>query len=468
MSEISQVLSQQAARQLTTTTKSAPQMGSITPRWLLKLLPWTAISGGTYRVNRRKVVVKPEAKLNFNLIDGKISVEVEEINRLSLFNGVPHETLEKMISMFQEKRYSAGEQIIKHGEPGDVFFLVASGKVEVNHEGPHGEKLVLDVMGSGSHFGEMALLNDSPRKANIVALVQTIALTLNRNQFIELVKETPSLRENIEASIRERARQHEGSNEAGEGKTNLETDHDGSRTIASTFIDYEEEPREFPMSSVNAILKISTRVEDLYNNPVMQTEEQMRLMIEELKEQQEYEIINNPNFGLLAQASSSMRIQPRKGSPTPDDMDQLLSLVWKKPAFFLAHPKAIAAFGRECTRRGVPPPTINLFGSPVLTWRGVPLIPCNKLLVGDGTNGQPAGTTNILLMRVGEKEQGVIGLHQPGIPWEKAPSLSVRFNGVSPEAQVTYLMTLYFSCAVLTEDAIGVMENVQVRNYYDY
>lgn len=191
-------------------------------------------------------------------------------------------------------------------------------------------------------------------------------------------------------------------------------------------------------------------------------------MIEELKEQQEYEIINNPNFGLLAQASPSMRIQPRKGSPTPDDMDQLLSLVWKKPAFFLAHPKAIAAFGRECTRRGVPPPTINLFGSPVLTWRGVPLIPCNKLLVGDGTNGQPAGTTNILLMRVGEKEQGVIGLHQPGIPWEKAPSLSVRFNGVSPEAQVTYLMTLYFSCAVLTEDAIGVMENVQVRNYYDY
>lgn len=273
MSEISQVLSQQAARQLTTTTKSAPQMGSITPRWLLKLLPWTAISGGTYRVNRRKVVVKPEAKLHFNLIDGKISVEVKELNRLSLFNGVPHETLEKMISMFQEKRYSAGEQIIKHGEPGDVFFLLASGKVEVNHEGPHGEKLVLDVMGSGSHFGEMALLNDSPRKANIVALVQTIALTLNRNQFIELVKKTPSLRENIEASIHERARQHEGSNEAGEGKTNLETDHDGARTIASTFIDYEEEPREFPMSSVNAILKISTRVEDLYNNPVMQTEE---------------------------------------------------------------------------------------------------------------------------------------------------------------------------------------------------
>jgi len=49
--------------------------------------------------------------------------------------------------------------------------------------------------------------------------------------------------------------------------------------------------------------------------------------------------------------------------------------VWKEPAFFLAHPKAIAAFGRECTRRGVAPPTASLFGSQFLTWRGLPLVP---------------------------------------------------------------------------------------------
>lgn len=71
-------------------------------------------------------------------------------------------------------------------------------------------------------------------------------------------------------------------------------------------------------------------------------------------------------------------------------------------------------------------------------------------------------------MRVGENEQGVIGLHQTGIPNEKAPSLSVIFNGITPEAHATYLMTLFFSCAVLTEDALVVMENVQIRNYYDY
>lgn len=61
-----------------------------------------------------------------------------------------------------------------------------------------------------------------------------------------------------------------------------------------------------------------------------------------------------------------MRISTRYGAPTPDDLDELLALVWKKPAFFLAHPKAIAAFERECTWRGVPPVTSNLFGTPVI------------------------------------------------------------------------------------------------------
>ncbi len=55
-------------------------------------------------------------------------------------------------------------------------------------------------------------------------------------------------------------------------------------------------------------------------------------------------------------------------------MDDLLALVWKRPAFFLAHPLAIAAFGRECTR-GVPPPTTRMYGSPFLTRPASPVNP---------------------------------------------------------------------------------------------
>ena len=149
----------------------------------------------------------------------------------------------------------------------------------------------------------------------------------------------------------------------------------------------------------------------------------------------------------------------------PDDLDALITKVWKEPAFFLAHPLAIAAFGRECTRRGVPPPTATLFGSPFLTWRGVPLIPSDKLHV---KGGEGQGTSNILLVRTGERKRGVVGLFQPGIPGEVSPSLSVRLMGINQRGAAAYLVSLYCSAAVLTEDAIAVLENVQVDKYHEY
>ena len=156
-----------------------------------------------------------------------------------------------------------------------------------------------------------------------------------------------------------------------------------------------------------------------------------------------------------------MRVKPRGGAPTPDDLDELITKVWKEPAFFLAHPRAIAAFGRECTRRGVPPPTATLFGSPVITWRGIPLVPCDKLHVS-------GKKTDILLMRIGEKKRGVVGLFQPGIPGEVSPSLSIRFMGLNQRGAAAYLISLYCSSAVLTEDALGVLQGVEVDHYHDY
>jgi hypothetical protein len=155
------------------------------------------------------------------------------------------------------------------------------------------------------------------------------------------------------------------------------------------------------------------------------------------------------------------KLAPRAGAPTPDDLDELITHVWKEPGFFLAHPLAIAAFGRECTRRGVPPPTVSLFGSQFLTWRGIPLIPSDKLAVENNK-------TSILLLRTGERRQGVVGLYQPNLPGEQSPGLSVRFMGINRKAIASYLVSLYCSLAVLTEDAVAVLENVETNLYYDY
>jgi Phage capsid-like protein len=234
------------------------------------------------------------------------------------------------------------------------------------------------------------------------------------------------------------------------------------RILPETFVDYEESPREYTLSAISTIVDVHTRVSDLFSHPHDQVREQLRLTIEKVKERQEFELINNDDYGLLKNVDPAFKVPVRGGAPTPDDMDELLSLIWKEPAFFLAHPRAIAAFGRECTYRGVPPPTATIFGSPFLTWRGIPLIPSDKLTV-DG-----AGKTNILLMRTGERKQGVVGLFQPGLPGEQTPGLSVRFMGIGRNSIASYLVSLYCSAAVLVEDALGVLENVEVGQYHEY
>lgn len=233
------------------------------------------------------------------------------------------------------------------------------------------------------------------------------------------------------------------------------------RILPQTFVDYVDNPREYLLSAVQTVLDIHTRVSDLYSVPHNQIKEQLRLTIETVKERQESELLNNKEYGIIPNVAASQKIKTRTGSPTPDDLDELIARVWKEPAFFLAHPQAIAAFGRECTRRGVPPPTVTLFGSPFLTWRGIPLVPSDKLEV-------KGGKTNILLIRTGEAKQGIVGLFQPGLPGELSKGLSVRFMGINDQAIASYLVSLYCSLAILTDDAVGVLENVDVTKYHAY
>src|SRR6202142_2532140 len=260
--------------------------------------------------------------------------------------------------------------------------------------------------------------------------------------------------------------------EAGTYRVNkVKNTHPGTRTIECSpdeeidlpeiYVDYEEKPREYTLNAVTTVLDVQTRISDLYHSPHDQIREQLRLMIEKVKERQENELVNNAEYGLVNNVASEFRVKTRKTAPTPDDLAELIAWLWKEPGSFLAHPRAIAAFGRQCTRRGFPPPTVSLYGSQFLSWRGIPLVPSDKLAI----KGEK---TNILLLRTGEKKQGVIGLFQPGLPGEVTPSLSVRFMGINHKAIASYLISLYCSIAVLTDDAIGVLEGVNVDQYHEY
>lgn len=457
------------ARNLATTTKTSPKMMSITPRYLLKLLPWVQVNGGTYRVNRTKVELAKAERIAVDFADGVASIPSNSLRSVPLFSRLPDAILSRMAGYFRSESVPIGNKLLVEGEDRSKFFVIAQGQVEVLSKGVHGSDLRIALLSEGEFFGESDLTSDKPSDATIRTITPCVLLTLTRKDLEVLLSENPNLVAEFQKAIEEHQELRSSVNRYGERNIDLVSGFAENVEIPETFVDYTPTPREYSLSAVQTVVRVHTRVSDLYNGPYNQLEEQMRLTIEGIKERQEWELINSKKFGLLHSVDPAMRISPRYGAPTPDDLDELLALVWKKPAFFIAHPKAIAAFLRECTWRGVPPVTVNLFGYPLLSWRGVPIIPCDKLEVTNRYHGrQSSGITNILLVRVGEEDQGVVGLHQSGIEGEIAPSLSARLMGLDSLGVSSYLLTLYFSAAVLTDDAVGVLENVEVGYYHDY
>jgi CRP-like cAMP-binding protein len=456
------------ARNLATTTKTNPKMMSITPRLLLSQLPWVQVHGGTYRVNRTKVELSKAERIEVDVTGGSASFSAESLRSVPLFSQLSDEILSGMASRFKTEDVSLGNTLVVEGKDRNKFFIIAQGQVEVLSKGAHGSDLRIALLTEGEYFGEAELVSDRTSDVTVRTITPCVLLTLSRGDLDAVLVES-RLNEQFKRVIDEHLKLLTTVNKYGERNIDLVSGFAENIEIPETFVDYSAHPREYSLSAVQTVVRVHSRVSDLYNGPYDQLEEQMRLTIEGIKERQEWELINSKKFGLLHSVDPAMRVSTRYGTPTPDDLDELLARVWKKPAFFLAHPKAIAAFGRECTWRGVPPPTVNLFGIPVITWRGVPLIPCDKLEIKSRYHStRSLGTTSILLLRVGEAEQGVVGLHQVGIPGEIMPSLSARFMGMDNLGVASYLLSLYFSCAVLTDDALGVLENVEVGYYHDY
>jgi hypothetical protein len=277
-------------------------------------------------------------------------------------------------------------------------------------------------------------------------------LVLPAVAYARLNGRSEALREHVREAL---TRPRQPQNKAGEASIDLTAGHDGEPVLQGTYVDYDPSPREYELAVAQTILRVHNRVTDLYNQPMNQLEQQLRLTVEALRERQEYELVNNPDFGLLHNADLKQRITTRTGPPTPDDLDELLTRR-RKTRLFLAHPRAIAAFGRECTARRLYPASSVLDGRRVTTWRGVPILPCDKIPVSE------TGTTSILAMRTGEDDNGVIGLRPAALPDEYQPGLNVRFMGVGDRAVTSYLVSAYYSAAVLVPNALGVLDDVEV------
>jgi CRP-like cAMP-binding protein len=442
-----------AARNLATTTKSVPQVQASSPRWLLRMLPWVEVNGGAYRVNRRLTFTSGTGKVSFAVEADAVTVIPPTLAEISFLHGVADDAaLAALAARFTQTSYRRGEVIAAAGSADDHLILIAHGKATRNAAGKYGHEAVLGSLADGDHAGTVIGPGGGTWPYTVTAATPCIALTLTRQAFEEVASQSAGLAGHLTRYLGE---QRHPRNTKGEKSIEIASGHCGEHGLAGTFADYELKPREYELHVAQTTLQIHTRVADLFSDPMDQVEHQLRITVEALRERQEHELLNNQDIGLLHNADLSQRLHTRHGPPAPDDMDALLTRR-RKTKFFLAHPKAIAAFSRECTKKRIYPETGMVEGKVVHSWRGVPLLPCDKIPI------TAQHTTSILAVRTGEQDQGVIGLHQTGLPDEHEPGLSARFMHIDEQAIISYLVSAYYSAAVLVPDALGVLENVEI------
>jgi CRP-like cAMP-binding protein len=451
-------LSTQAARNLATTTKTVPQMQGISSRWLLRKLPWVNVGGGAYRVNRRLVLEPGRGRVAFEQ-NGADDVRIipQTLRELPILRGFPDdELLGELAAGFRPRDFRTGDVLATQGAPISEVFIIAHGRVELLGNLRYGTSGVVRVVADGHPLGdEVTGASGEPVWAHTLkATTPGTLMVLPTATFRRLYDSSEALRRHI-ADFQARASRP--TDRKGQADISLSAGHSGEPVLPGTFVDYELSPREYELSLTQTVLRVHTRVADLYNDPMSQTEQQLRLTIEAIREREEWELLNNREFGLLHNAEYDQRINTRSGPPTPDDLDNLLSMR-RSTKLFLAHPKTIAAFFRECNKRGLYVDAVNIDDHRIPAWRGVPIYPCGKIPIS------PEHTSSIVALRTGEDNQGVVGLHQVGIPDEYSPGLNVRFMGIDEKAIMSYLVTAYYSTAILVPDAIGVLENAEIAS----
>ena len=115
-------------------------------------------------------------------------VITELFSRVPLFEGVSAEDRTALARAATLRTYRRGETIVQQGQPGDAFYVLVRGRVAVAIVAPDGREVVLNTLGEGDHFGEMALLDDAPRSASVIAQEKSDLAILSRAVFLDLLK----------------------------------------------------------------------------------------------------------------------------------------------------------------------------------------------------------------------------------------------------------------------------------------
>lgn len=134
------------------------------------------------------------------------SADPAELKQFSLFRSTPEADLQALARALKVRRYNPGELVFQHGDPGDAMYLIRSGDVRIFIRDDTGSEVTFRVYGPGQIIGEFALIDDQPRSASADAYDRAQLLTLEKADFLQLLRDHPMIGIEMMRSLAERIR----------------------------------------------------------------------------------------------------------------------------------------------------------------------------------------------------------------------------------------------------------------------
>ena len=122
-----------------------------------------------------------------------ISQTADFLATIPLFSGLGRDEIQRFADLTRERSYPKGSVILFQDDPGDSLFVLRDGRVKVVLIGEDGREVILGVLEPGAHFGELALIDDQPRSAHVIAMEDANLLVLRREDFRRRVEANPSV-----------------------------------------------------------------------------------------------------------------------------------------------------------------------------------------------------------------------------------------------------------------------------------
>ncbi|MGZ9165416.1 MAG: cyclic nucleotide-binding domain-containing protein [Anaerolineales bacterium] len=129
---------------------------------------------------------------------------------IPLFHGLNNKQLKQLANRFVPRSYEAGKNIVTQGKGGEGMFVMISGHAEAVVESSDGTRNTVNEFGPRDFFGEVAMLDDGPRTASVIATEETECLVLTRSDFIALMKNDAEMAIEITVALAKRLRRTAG------------------------------------------------------------------------------------------------------------------------------------------------------------------------------------------------------------------------------------------------------------------